>query len=264
MVHTLPILASLLALTHAVLGGSHDVISGEGDDATASLRLHKTHVIRALLRTPDLESRSFSSSGMLNVRQTGSGTCDSGYLPCKNGVGCCEVGTYCGTFDGQPGCCPNGRTCSGPPPGPCTFADEEPCPGQDFCCPTGYTCGNNQRCFPPGSSGSGSSSGTGTGSNSGSGSSGGFTSSPVLNTPTGTATFGSSQSTGFGSSGNGNNSGNTGSGTGSGTGSNSGSGSSSNGDGGLIGNPVRNGSVVLRSVGMSGLGIVIIAVSLLL
>jgi hypothetical protein len=48
---------------------------------------------------------------------------------------------YCVTVNGTPGCCPNGKTCTGTPPPPppppppqCATPGYVVCPGENFCC----------------------------------------------------------------------------------------------------------------------------------
>ncbi|KAG7440102.1 uncharacterized protein BT62DRAFT_637845 [Guyanagaster necrorhizus] len=90
-------------------------------------------VIPALLRTPF--PRSLDG---LVVRQTG--TCETGYLPCSDGSGCCPVGEYCGTWGGLLGCCPNGETCVANNNQECDYVGYTLCSGEDFCCPAGDLC----------------------------------------------------------------------------------------------------------------------------
>ncbi|KAK0452982.1 uncharacterized protein EV420DRAFT_633987 [Desarmillaria tabescens] len=89
--------------------------------------------IPALLRSPFPRS----TDGLV-VRQAG--TCDTGYLPCSDGSGCCPIGEYCGTWGGLLGCCPNGQTCVANDNQECDYVGYTLCSGEDFCCPTGDLC----------------------------------------------------------------------------------------------------------------------------
>ncbi|TFK38323.1 hypothetical protein BDQ12DRAFT_712762 [Crucibulum laeve] len=99
--------------------------------------------IPALLRKPSA-NRSLAD---LEARQSSSGSCDVGYLPCDSGDGCCQVGYYCGVWGGKRGCCRIGRTCRANDD-PCEFENYFPCSGENFCCPNGSTCSRDSAGSP--------------------------------------------------------------------------------------------------------------------
>ncbi|KAF8417019.1 hypothetical protein EV426DRAFT_578385 [Tirmania nivea] len=69
-------------------------------------------------------------------------SCGLGATECYDG--CCDIGTVCGIYGGEKGCCPLGKNCnrvSG-----CQNSDDVPC--KDFCCPSGTTCATDSNGDP--------------------------------------------------------------------------------------------------------------------
>ncbi|KIY69349.1 hypothetical protein CYLTODRAFT_420747 [Cylindrobasidium torrendii FP15055 ss-10] len=109
--------------------------------------------ITALLRQAN---HMRSDDGALLARQAG-GSCQTGYLACDDGSGCCPIGEYCGEWDGLLGCCPIGETCQANPDQECNYQGYSLCDNKEFCCPTGDVCyydsTNAPACGTPGGSG---------------------------------------------------------------------------------------------------------------
>jgi len=153
----------LQALSIALAALSFAVQSSSATPGGARTRLHpltrelEVRTIPALLRASGVSVHN--RNGLL-IRQADS--CDVGYLPCSDGSGCCETGSYCGEWGGKLGCCPTGETCEANPNQECDFQGYSLCKGEDFCCPTGDTCstsGGSPQCLKSGFGGGSGSSG---------------------------------------------------------------------------------------------------------
>ncbi|KAF8875789.1 hypothetical protein BD779DRAFT_1562667 [Infundibulicybe gibba] len=88
-----------------------------------------------------------SSSWSLGIFARQAGTCETGYVACSDGKGCCPSGEECGTWGGALGCCPAGGSCatSG---NKCDYKGDVLCVGETFCCPDGSSCSRDSKGTP--------------------------------------------------------------------------------------------------------------------
>ncbi|KAJ7577935.1 hypothetical protein C8J56DRAFT_1060620 [Mycena floridula] len=107
---------------------------------------------RVMAINPTLQRRSIPAllraGGIEDNPAKRAEVCAKGYEACSDGNGCCPDDSYCGTFGGKLGCCPNGETCIANPNQVCDYQGYTPCAGQDFCCPTGDFCYNDPKTGP--------------------------------------------------------------------------------------------------------------------